>query len=191
MTHTDVRNRFEYLGCLIIVRKMAMLGRYILLGLLSSLCVHVYAQLHGESKLKRLAVIGSGMGGATAAWLIHNATGCHVTVFEASDIVGGRLKETVIDERVVELGGSIGIEANRYFVETTDRLRLTRRSQPPSSVGIWDGKEFIFRSSDSLLSKFFRCVIPALCWATIDLGCAPTLWREEPSTNCFTPFPAT
>lgn len=144
-----------------------MLGRYILLGLLSSLCVHVYAQLHGESKLKRLAVIGSGMGGATAAWLIHNATGCHVTVFEASDIVGGRLKETVIDERVVELGGSIGIEANRYFVETTDRLRLTRRSQPPSSVGIWDGKEFIFRSSDSLLSKFFRCVIPALCWATM------------------------
>ena len=117
------------------------------------------AQPHTDGKLNRLAVIGSGMGGATAAWLIHNTTGCKVDVFEASDIVGGRLKETTIDGRVVELGGSIGIEANQYFVETTELLGLKRREQPSSSAGIWDGDEFVFKSSDSMLAKFLRCAL--------------------------------
>lgn len=128
--------------------------RALIIGLLLHCCRQVAAEPHG--KLKRLAVIGSGMGGATAAWLLHNMTGCDVTVFEATDAVGGRLKETTIDDRVVELGGSIGIEANRYFVEATDMLGLNRREQPDMSAGIWDGHKFVFKSSDSMISKFLR-----------------------------------
>lgn len=135
---------------------MAISTPFLLMILLLQWCGFIYAEEEPEFKLKRLAVIGSGMGGATAAWLIQNATGCDVTVFEASDIVGGRLKETTIDGRVVELGGSIGIEANRYFVETLELLGLERTAEPSSSAGIWDGKKFVFKSSDSMLTKFWR-----------------------------------
>eukprot|EP00892_Ulva_mutabilis_P009246 jgi/Ulvmu1/6694/UM030_0025.1 len=135
------------------IAKRAML---FLLGLLLAWAHAGTAHPQTDRKLKRLAVIGSGMGGATAAWLVHNATGCEVTVYEASDVVGGRLKETTIDGRVVELGGSIGIEANQYFVQTTDLLGLNRTPQPSTSAGIWNGHEFVFKSSDSIFTKFLR-----------------------------------
>jgi hypothetical protein len=104
-----------------------------------------------------VAVIGSGMAGATSAWLIHNHTGASVTVYEAEDIVGGRLKETEIDGKLVELGGSIGIAANRYFVETTDLLHLERVTQNSTSFGIFDGDRFVVSSDTSLIQKAWRC----------------------------------
>jgi hypothetical protein len=134
--------------------------RVAILFVLSSLlhCVAAHELDRGLTvKRPRVAVIGSGVGGATAAYLIHNVTGISVTVLDANDVVGGRLLETVIDGRVSELGGSIGILANRYFVEFADLLGLQRVTQQESSAGIWNGERFVLRSDDSLWKKFKRC----------------------------------
>lgn len=70
---------------------------------------------------------------------------------------------TLKDGRLVELGGSIGIAANRYFVHFSDMLGLKR--VPPATsaktVGIWDGTKFVVVINGSLWSKLTllaRCV---------------------------------
>lgn len=70
----------------------------------------------------RIAIIGSGMAGASVAWrLAHDTDQVDITVFEADDRIGGRLDEVTVHgkfeagvkEKLIELGGTMGIEANR------------------------------------------------------------------------------
>ena len=80
------------------------------------------------------------------------------------------MNEAVLDDgRVVELGGSIGIAANRHFVEFSDMLDLQR--VPPalssSSLGVWNGEKFVYEMDGSVWSKLSalgRCVqVSARC----------------------------
>jgi hypothetical protein len=109
-----------------------------------------------QGKPPKVAIIGGGVGGAVAAYMLSNSTSAHIVLFEATNHVGGRMHEaTLQDGTVVELGGSIGIAANRYFVHFSDMLGL-KRVPPMSSaetVGIWDGTKFVVVMNGSLWSK--------------------------------------
>ena len=77
-----------------------------------------------ERRTPRIAIVGSGMAGASTAWRLAHDTEMKVdiTVFEADDRIGGRLDEVIVHgqfeegvtEKLVELGGTMGIEANRF-----------------------------------------------------------------------------
>lgn len=77
-----------------------------------------------KARVPKIAVIGSGMAGASVAWrLAHDSDEeVDLSIFEADDRIGGRLDEVTVrgqfeegvTEKVVELGGTMGIEANRY-----------------------------------------------------------------------------
>ena len=111
----------------------------------------------------RVAVIGSGVGGATAAYTLAASTSAEIHVFEQDEVLGGRTQEaTLEDGSIVELGGSIGIAANRHLVHFTDVLGLKRvvPKMDASSIGIWDGQRFKFEMDGGVWSKlraFARC----------------------------------
>ena len=101
-----------------------------------------------------VGIIGAGIGGGAVAYytrmLQGNAT--NLTVFERNDYIGGRLKHTVIDGQVIELGGDAWSSANEYIVGLIEELgiptdstrRRARRLDPvSSSIGVWDGTGFV------------------------------------------------
>ena len=101
-----------------------------------------------------VGIIGAGIGGGAVAYytrmLQGNAT--NLTVFERNDYIGGRLKHTVIDGQVIELGGDAWSSANEYIVGLVEELgiptdstrRRARRLDPvSSSIGVWDGTGFV------------------------------------------------
>ena len=77
-----------------------------------------------ERRTPRIAIVGSGMAGASTAWRLAQYTDLQadITVFEADHRIGGRLDEVTVHgqfeegvtQKLIELGGTMGIEANRY-----------------------------------------------------------------------------
>ncbi|KAJ6115715.1 Prenylcysteine oxidase [Penicillium sp. IBT 18751x] len=113
---------------------------------------------------KRVAVIGAGAGGSFAAYelrkLADNADiPVNITVFERATYIGGRSTTVnVFDHPAypIELGASIFVEVNHILVNASRDLGLNVRSadhgrpqESDESIGIWDGKKFVFTLKNS------------------------------------------
>lgn len=120
---------------------------------------------------EKIAIIGAGAGGATAAYYLQKFTeyGYNITIFEKSNYVGGRTMTVPLYDNsthVVELGASIFVSANKILSTAVKDFGLETQSfgenlkKAPGissgSVGIWDGEEirFIFSSSFMGALKF-------------------------------------
>ncbi|CAH0215376.1 flavin monoamine oxidase family protein [Microbacterium foliorum] len=80
--------------------------------------------LRAAGRNERVAVIGAGLAGATAASLLV-ADGLEVTVFEARDRVGGRIQSVVDDEAwpfPAQLGGWLLGASDAALIETLEKL---------------------------------------------------------------------
>ena len=134
--------------------KMFLATSCVLAASCAALQVEQAAQ--NNAKVPRVAIVGSGIGGATVAYYLAQSTYANITVFEAEGDAGGRTQEAVLsDGSRVELGGSIGITANKHLVHFTDLLGL-KRIKPTlddSSIGIWAGHKFAFQSDGGLWSQ--------------------------------------
>lgn len=75
----------------------------------------------------RVAVVGAGFAGLTAAWYLASA-GAQVTVFEASDRVGGRVEtdRAFVPGKVVEAGAELIGENHPMWIEISDVFGLAR-----------------------------------------------------------------
>lgn len=87
-----------------------------------------------------------------------------IRIFERHDIVGGRTATVTIAGETFEAGASILHPKNYHALNYTKYLNLSVR-QPPrsesdSSFGIWNGRDFVFKtlSSNSNLPIFQRVV---------------------------------
>ncbi|TFK30726.1 hypothetical protein FA15DRAFT_690376 [Coprinopsis marcescibilis] len=103
----------------------------------------------------RVAIIGAGAGGTSAAFWIGKAKerfglDVEVDVYDQNDYIGGR--STVVypyndkNLRELELGASIFVEANKNLWRATDEFNLARRdfNDEDYETTIWDGENFIF-----------------------------------------------
>ncbi|KAF2851159.1 prenylcysteine oxidase-like protein 1 precursor [Plenodomus tracheiphilus IPT5] len=140
---------------------------------------------HDTPQPKRVAIIGAGAGGASAAYhLAQYASDAsipiHITVYERNTYVGGRT--TTVSpwddpSLSVELGGSIFVEVNQIMVAAAQRYNLSTDSHDLASqlalpdLGIWNGEEFVIvtKSEDSWWDK------AKLLWR---YGAAP-LWTNR------------
>ena len=124
----------------------------------------------------RVAVIGAGAGGSSAAWWISKAkarsgVSVHIDVYERENYIGGResvvnniriradhltgstvvypYNDTSLDP--VELGASIFVEANKNLWRATREFNLSRFNfdDEDESVGFWDGDQFVFTVTHS------------------------------------------
>ncbi|WVO14829.1 hypothetical protein L204_102468 [Cryptococcus depauperatus] len=125
--------------------------------------------VNGQLKPKRVAIVGAGASGSSAAFFLRRAARVaekrgklpkgsllqEIIVYDKDDHIGGRT--TTVhphgDQRTTpqELGASIFVEANQNLMKAvkTFNLTLTNPGIADSGIGIWDGQQFLFQSSDN------------------------------------------
>ncbi|KAG6857603.1 hypothetical protein H0H87_010171 [Tephrocybe sp. NHM501043] len=106
----------------------------------------------------RIAIIGAGAGGSSAAFWISKAKerfnlSVEVDVYEKASYIGGRsitvhpYHNTSLPP--LELGASIFVSANKNLWRASDEFNLTRRLFAQGGrTSIWDGEEILFTFGD-------------------------------------------
>ncbi|KAI9043744.1 putative prenylcysteine lyase [Aspergillus affinis] len=119
---------------------------------------------HFSKPPRRVAVIGAGAAGSNTAYSLRkyadaSSTPVDITVFERASYIGGRSTTVNVfgnPAYPVELGASIFVQVNYNLVNASRDLGLevssASQSRPRESedvLGVWDGKEFVFRMQDT------------------------------------------
>lgn len=114
----------------------------------------------------RIAIIGGGAGGASAAYHLQKFaeaseihTPLEITLFEKESRIGGRTTTVnAFNDPAfpVELGGSIFVKVNQILYNATrdfgldiSSRGLRGRNGSDYDLGVWNGKEFVFKQSSS------------------------------------------
>lgn len=103
----------------------------------------------------RIAVVGGGIAGASAAWFARQALGDvgEIVLVEQSPTLGGRIRMIEVAGGRFEAGAAVLHSSNEYLGRLTDAAALERvppfqrKPGQPTAVGVWDGRRFAFRSS--------------------------------------------
>ncbi|XP_053574137.1 prenylcysteine oxidase 1 [Bombina bombina] len=105
----------------------------------------------------RIAIVGAGIGGSSAAYFMRQKYGKHVQIdlFEKEE-VGGRLATVEIEGSQYEAGGSVIHPLNLHMKTFVKELGLSSRSGSGNLIGIYNGKEFIFEESGWFLINGFK-----------------------------------
>ncbi|KAJ4984064.1 prenylcysteine oxidase [Stagonosporopsis vannaccii] len=127
-------------------------------------CAIALSSSHAPPATKRVAIIGAGAGGSSAAYHLarHAASSSiptNITVFERASYIGGRTTtvDAWSDPAVpIELGGSIFVDVNHILVNATRDFNLSIASQEDSlatrlalpDLGIWDGEQFVLVTTE-------------------------------------------
>ncbi|XP_023545088.1 farnesylcysteine lyase [Cucurbita pepo subsp. pepo] len=112
-----------------------------------------------------VCIIGSGIGGSSLAHFLrqyapsYNASvDFNIRIFERHNIVGGRMATVNVAGDTFEAGASILHPKNLHALRFTKLLNLTVKKPSSSdsfSLGIWDGRKFVFRTLKSGLTSMF------------------------------------
>ncbi|XP_053320077.1 prenylcysteine oxidase 1 [Spea bombifrons] len=96
----------------------------------------------------RIAVVGAGIGGSSAAYFLRQKFGKHVQIdlFEKGE-VGGRLATVDMEGGQYEAGGSVIHPLNLHMKTFVKELGLSVRAPSDSLVGIHNGEDFVFQES--------------------------------------------
>ncbi|XP_015109352.1 prenylcysteine oxidase [Diachasma alloeum] len=114
--------------------------------------VNIIAFCNGSSEecKPKVAVIGGGIGGASAAHFISELfeNVVDIDLFEANKI-GGRLATVTLQDDQFEAGGSVIHNRNQLMKRFAELLGLQPRPSSTNELyGIWNGDEFIFQESN-------------------------------------------
>ncbi|KAK4985467.1 hypothetical protein LTR50_005952 [Elasticomyces elasticus] len=124
----------------------------------------LYSNLEDRPSVKRVAVIGAGSAGSSAAHYLRKysddlAIPVNITIFERNAYIGGRsTTANAYDDplKPVELGASIFVEVNRNLVQAAKEFNLstsslsrvrTRLGNDAPILGVWNGNEFVVTQS--------------------------------------------
>ncbi|KAI9746917.1 MAG: hypothetical protein M4579_007561, partial [Chaenotheca gracillima] len=123
-----------------------------------------------DEQMRRVAIIGAGSAGSSAAYYINKYSaefGIHpeITVFERSSYIGGRSTTINVHSNPlepVEVGASIFVEANTNLFTAVKELNLETTAFMPKPqhddddkdsstdrLGVWNGDSFVFTQDDS------------------------------------------
>ncbi|KAI4317379.1 hypothetical protein L6164_025251 [Bauhinia variegata] len=107
---------------------------------------------HALSSSSTVCIIGSGIGGSSVAhflrqYLPESVPPPNIRMFERNGVVGGRIATVTVAGETFEAGASILHPKNFHAVNYTKLLNLKAKTSSDSfSMGIWDGKTFIFKT---------------------------------------------
>ena len=105
---------------------------------------------------KKVAVIGSGVTGAFTSSFLPKEM--EVVVFEGGERVGGRTRHFEHDGVAYEVGAGVYHGVNAYVVGAVEQLGLEEVAMPEGSLGVWDGKAFVFREHEYTVVTLFRAL---------------------------------
>lgn len=103
----------------------------------------------------RLAVVGAGIRGCSAAYFAHRLIpSLDVTIYERSDRIGGRVYGVDIDGEWIEVGASFFKGGHRLLRGLLAELGVKASPVPrPKSIGVWDGDRFTLTIGNPLLAS--------------------------------------
>ncbi|XP_008300686.1 prenylcysteine oxidase 1 [Stegastes partitus] len=106
---------------------------------------------------KKIAVVGAVIGGTAAAFYLRQEFGhaVKIDVFEPGD-VGGRLATVKMGDYEYETGGSVIHPLNLHMKHFIEKLGIPPRTDVPSKMAIFDGKELVFEESNWFIVNFLR-----------------------------------
>ncbi|XP_059822015.1 prenylcysteine oxidase 1-like [Hypanus sabinus] len=106
---------------------------------------------------ERIAVIGAGIGGASAAHFLRRYFGQNVQidVYE-SGTVGGRLAKASISGQEHEIGGATIHPLSLHIKEFVQLLGLKERKHPNNLLAVYDGEQFVFEESEWFIVNFIK-----------------------------------
>lgn len=98
-----------------------------------------------------VCIIGSGIGGSSVAHFLryYSSNPFSIRIFERHGVVGGRMAMVNVSGETFEAGASILHPKNFHAVNYTKLLDLKIKKPSSSesfSLGIWDGKTFVFKT---------------------------------------------
>ncbi|XP_056427430.1 prenylcysteine oxidase 1-like [Hyla sarda] len=107
----------------------------------------------------RIAVVGAGIGGTSAAYFLRQKFGHHVQIdiFEKGEI-GGRLSVIEMEGNHYEAGGSVIHPLNLHMKSFVKELGLKTRLPNGDLVGIYNGDEFVFQESEWYLINVIKMI---------------------------------
>ena len=151
---------------------------FILLTVVALVASHNVCSLVDHDIRARVAVIGGGIAGASFAHFAkQEMPNLNITIFEAEDVLGGRIHHIEIDDEGVlvpiEVGASIFVDANRHLVEFAQLFNLsmankrdpaTTRPQRSSGAFVSDpvaivGDDVVYRSSSWKVVSLVRAAV--------------------------------
>ncbi|KAG5178450.1 Prenylcysteine lyase-domain-containing protein [Tribonema minus] len=130
----------------------------------------------------RIAVIGSGIGGSSAAFFLRQELGVQavIDVYEAEPQAGGRLLEFTYLNSTYEAGGSIIYSGNRYMSDLATSMGLTKVEPPKTlwryGMSLFWLKRTVAKALDKFLTIYalqnegFTFATPAELWSKIGLN---------------------
>lgn len=74
----------------------------------------------------RIAIIGGGSSGVTAAWSLQKKGYQDVTLYEAEDRIGGKVNSVLVDGHGIELGAVVGMQDNQTLYDIGRELGVLR-----------------------------------------------------------------
>ncbi|KAH7382088.1 hypothetical protein BKA64DRAFT_713325 [Cadophora sp. MPI-SDFR-AT-0126] len=103
---------------------------------------------------KKVAVIGSGLAGATTAYYLHNFIREHqnvdITIFERESQIGGRIKSVKYRGLTIEVGAPSASTNDAFFLKAMKDVGLSPKRldarwmmQRMETVGVWNGPALI------------------------------------------------
>ncbi|XP_072004955.1 prenylcysteine oxidase 1 [Engystomops pustulosus] len=107
----------------------------------------------------RIAVVGAGIGGTSAAYFLRQKFGNHVQIdiIEKGE-VGGRLSTVEMEGNHYEAGGAVIHPLNLHMKTFVKELGLSPRHLDAGLLGIYNGEEFVFQQSEWLLINLFKMI---------------------------------
>ncbi|XP_078406711.1 prenylcysteine oxidase 1-like [Cetorhinus maximus] len=110
-----------------------------------------------EAPPKKIAIVGAGIGGSSAAYFLRREFGHNVKidVYEKGTI-GGRLATVTVNGQQYEIGGSVIHPLNLHMQDFVKHLGLKHRKGVPEKVALFNGEQFVFEESDWYLQDLFK-----------------------------------
>lgn len=113
------------------------------------LCCVGSSRTSERSEKARVAVIGGGIGGSTAAYFLREELGddAEILLYE-KDRIGGRVATVKVGDRFYESGGSVLHPKNEHIANLTSTLGLNRSKDfpIPLTFGLYDGQDIVFQT---------------------------------------------
>lgn len=106
----------------------------------------------------KLAVVGAGIGGCSAAYFAHKyLPGSKVTVYEKGKRVGGRIYTFNNKGTKIELGAEFFNSNNRIVSGLVKEMGLeAKKLEEANDIAVWNGNEIVFRSNHTMFYTMLK-----------------------------------
>ena len=172
--------KYKMRQCNIVVYLVVSILSSLLISSSSSALSTGTSRTHGneddrfEKRIVNVAVIGSGIGGASVSHFLHAQKSSkivyNITVFERDDKVGGRTRSVSYFGREYDAGAAVIHQKNLYLKNMSKLLGLEETMEhydERDGFGIFDGHQFVYKSSPSFP---VRGKTPSLCVFVLSLS---------------------